>query len=373
MCGGQAVLRTIAGFLFFVMGWCHAADPAASAPAQTQCPDLTGVRVDAVARAQGSAAAPASAPVVALRDAIRLNVSGLETLVRRARCKTEGREIVLFLDGRPVPTAVPYPPLDPGTNTLNFQLERKEASRSVWRHLLGRPSFTDRDVPVSVGLIDEYAVPSQQKIRLHVIPRHWFWAWTAILVLLLAAFVALATKSDVIRDTGPATGAVRKPYSLAKLQAAWWFFLILTSYLFIGLVTGDYNTSITSTVLSLMGISAATAVGSAVIDVGSGNSTPGTAAAPPAAPGVAGAALPAAAPATLPPVTRGRWWLDIVSDENGVNFHRFQMAAWTAVLGVIFVHDVYVSLAMPEFDNTLLGLLGISSGTYLGLKVTSER
>ncbi|HRP29599.1 MAG TPA: hypothetical protein PLG77_14295, partial [Burkholderiaceae bacterium] len=73
------------------------------------------------------------------------------------------------------------------------------------------------------------------------------------------------------------------------------------------------------------------------------------------------------------PATRGRWWLDIVSDTNGVNFHRFQMAAWTAVLGVIFVHDVYVSLAMPEFDNTLLGLLGISSGTYLGLKVTTEK
>ena len=43
------------------------------------------------------------------------------------------------------------------------------------------------------------------------------------------------------------------------------------------------------------------------------------------------------------------------------------------VLGVIFIHEVYAGLAMPQFDNTLLGLLGISSGTYLGLKTTSER
>lgn len=357
MYSGPAVLRSIAGLLFFVAGCCHAADPTASAPAQAHCPDLENVRVDGVTRVQTRTAEPADSSAVALRDEIRLRVSGLETLIRRAKCKTGSREIVLFLDGRPVPTAVPYPPVDPLTNTLNFQLERKEASRSVWTHLLGRPSFADRVVPVSVGLLDEYPVPSEQTVRLHVIPQHWFWTWTAILLMLLAAFVALAVKSDVLRDTGPATGAMRKPYSLAKLQAAWWFFLILTSYLFIGLVTGDYNTSITSTVLSLMGISAATAVGSSVIDAGAGNSNPGAAAAPPAA----------------PPATRGRWWLDIVSDTNGVNFHRFQMAAWTAVLGVIFVHDVYVSLAMPEFDNTLLGLLGISSGTYLGLKVTTEK
>jgi hypothetical protein len=27
---------------------------------------------------------------------------------------------------------------------------------------------------------------------------------------------------------------------------------------------------------------------------------------------------------------------------------------------------------MPDFDVTLLGLMGISAGTYLGLKTTSE-
>lgn len=44
-----------------------------------------------------------------------------------------------------------------------------------------------------------------------------------------------------------------------------------------------------------------------------------------------------------------------------------------AVLGLIFVHEVFVELAMPTFDNTLLGLMGISAGTYLGLKTTSEK
>jgi hypothetical protein len=61
--------------------------------------------------------------------------------------------------------------------------------------------------------------------------------------------------------------------------------------------------------------------------------------------------------------------VDILSDANGVSFHRFQMAAWTVVLGVIFILQVYKVLAMPTFDGSLLALLGISAGTFLGLKV----
>ena len=64
--------------------------------------------------------------------------------------------------------------------------------------------------------------------------------------------------------------------------------------------------------------------------------------------------------------------IDILSDANGVNFHRFQIAAWTVVLGIIFVTQVVRELAMPQFDGTLLGLMGISAGTYLGLKIPED-
>ena len=60
---------------------------------------------------------------------------------------------------------------------------------------------------------------------------------------------------------------------------------------------------------------------------------------------------------------------DILSDANGVSFHRFQMMAWSLVLGVIFAVQVYRVLAMPKFDSTLLMLLGISAGTFVGLKI----
>jgi hypothetical protein len=48
------------------------------------------------------------------------------------------------------------------------------------------------------------------------------------------------------------------------------------------------------------------------------------------------------------------------------------MFAWTLILGVIFVGSVYHNLEMPQFSATLLGLMGISSGTYLGFKVPEK-
>jgi hypothetical protein len=45
------------------------------------------------------------------------------------------------------------------------------------------------------------------------------------------------------------------------------------------------------------------------------------------------------------------------------------MAVWTVVLGFVFVVAVYNTLAMPDFSATLLGLTGISAGTYVGFKI----
>jgi len=58
-----------------------------------------------------------------------------------------------------------------------------------------------------------------------------------------------------------------------------------------------------------------------------------------------------------------------VSDANGVSFHRFQLFVLTAVIGVVFVHGVWRDLTMPAFDQGLLGLVGLSSLSYIGLKV----
>lgn len=65
--------------------------------------------------------------------------------------------------------------------------------------------------------------------------------------------------------------------------------------------------------------------------------------------------------------------MDLLTDSGGISFHRFQILAWTLVLGVLFVKGVYSSLALPEFDAALLALMGISSGTYLGFKFPEKQ
>jgi hypothetical protein len=67
------------------------------------------------------------------------------------------------------------------------------------------------------------------------------------------------------------------------------------------------------------------------------------------------------------------WLEDLLSDANGLSFHRFQMFAWTIVLGVIFGISVYNDLLMPNFSANLLGLMGISAGTYIGFKFPEQK
>jgi len=59
---------------------------------------------------------------------------------------------------------------------------------------------------------------------------------------------------------------------------------------------------------------------------------------------------------------------DILTDENGVSFHRLQMVAFTLVLGLVFVYSVWANLTMPDFSATLLTMQGITAGTYLGFE-----
>ncbi len=350
---------------------------------------------------------PKNLPVVKLRDTIAVSVQGLDKLLTREKCLEkdgEPRSIVLYLNLRPLTDVVAGPPTDPEKDILMFPLNRTEASRDVWTYLLGRPTFSDDKVVVSVGLDNQFAIPSSASVYLRVIPRVWFAFWLLIFGGLAVGFVILARRSDLLRDPVEAPYGARSPYSLSRAQAAWWFFLILASYLLIGMVTGDFLTSPTGTVLVLLGISAGTAAGSAFIDSSKSSRVSD-------ARDVARAKIlwgdieklsadvtalesvvnesgdPAKAQeladkAALLEEKRSVYrkltnqsegiLLDLLSDSSGVNFHRFQAAAWTAVLGIIFACHVYRDLAMPQFDETLLGLMGISSGTYLGLKIPEK-
>ncbi|MEK6303509.1 MAG: hypothetical protein AABO41_22610 [Acidobacteriota bacterium] len=306
-------------------------------------------------------------------------------------------------------------------NHLRFHLQITPENKDVWIDLLGDPEGIRKPVIFSVGLEgqSQFDTVFDQKnmIPLTVISP-WYGVVALIIVLVTLFLLAwLARTSNIIREPGPKPpGKKHRPYNLGRTQMAFWFFLVYSSYVVIWLITAALDT-ITASLLGLMGISAGTALSEAMIDSGKDTATAGqrqdlTAekrALEQSIPEVQSQAASLNAEATMPAedlsnrdslnkqlldyrtrlaqinqqieaisssassgVSAG-FLRDILADGSGYSFHRFQIFAWTIVLGVIFVSSVYNSLSMPEFSTTLLGLMGISSGTYIGFKFPEQK
>jgi hypothetical protein len=315
------------------------------------------------------------------------------------------RKLVLFFNGRMLEGVYGRPP-DAGRAAFQFDLKRlpdDEVNRSTWNALLSNSKHQTVKVSVGIGREDRPTRYGSAEFTLEVLP--WYWPGVAgLLAVLVGSFWYLAYKSDLLRDPGPEPSANdRRFYSLARCQMGWWFLIVVASYLYIWMLTGDRNT-LSSGVLILIGISAATGFGAVVVDASKwrgieaeretlrGEKTalavriaqlePMIAASPPLADLTAlqkelaekkgRLTVVEAQLAKRPEAERPksqRWFIDILSEDNGVSFHRFQMVAWTLVLGLIFLYTVYHDLVMPDFDTTLLGLMGISSSTYVGFKL----
>ncbi len=236
-----------------------------------------------------------------------------------------------------------------------------------WLRLLEHP-WKSKPVDVSLGLPAGPAFPRQGSIELDRINIGWFLAWSAFFAVLIYRFIRYAKTSDIIRDSGPAPtkpgpellnpdgtkktaadGSVlrgpdvvlTKTYSLAKTSMAMWTFIVAMALVFIFVVTWNEN-SLSITALTLIGISFGTTM----------------------------LASPLGGP-DAPGETKG-FIVDLLSEEHSISFHRYQMVLFSIILAIMFIIKTAATLTMPDFDPTLLGLMGISSGTYLGFKVQGK-
>lgn len=65
------------------------------------------------------------------------------------------------------------------------------------------------------------------------------------------------------------------------------------------------------------------------------------------------------------------FFIDMLSDDNGISLHHFQNFVWTLIAMAIYVYKVNAITSgciLPELSDTLLALTGISSATYLVIK-----
>ena len=217
-----------------------------------------------------------------------------------------------------------------------------------------------------------------------------------LLVFLVVAglIVWLGGSTDMLRDAEPtdfggakppgSNAKYRRPYSLAQTQMAWWFGIILASFVYLKLVGIDTNAILTTPQpLILMGIGIGTALGAAVIEQTKSKTdqTPSDQLStldefksvlkqlddlPPGSP--VPASLTAQRDKLAKALASESFFRDILTDVDGVCLHRFQALAWTVVIGVFFLFGVVAQNALPNLGDYLLAVLGISGGTYLGFK-----
>ena len=351
-----------------------------------------------------------------LDDIVELNIENLQQWAE----KHDVNKLVPYINGRAIKGNYPEE-LHVGTGRVIYHLEITPQNKEVWTDLLGAPSGIRRPVTVSAGLENETAFESEHArgnpLPLTVISPVYGVVSLLVIGATLVLLLWLARTTNIIREPGPSPVAgKRRPYNLGRAQMAFWFFLIYASYVSIWLITSALDT-ITGSLLALMGISAGTALGEAMIDNGKDTaktnqvqdltaekvaleqSMTETQAQLDAANESASTAvteqtnrdalnrqltdsrtrlgqidqqLRSLASQQSATVSKG-FLRDILSDSSGYSFHRFQIFAWTIVLGIIFIASVYNSLTMPEFSTTLLGLMGLSAGTYIGFKFPEQK
>jgi hypothetical protein len=210
----------------------------------------------------------------------------------------------------------------------------------------------------------------------------------AFLVLTLITAWA-GVKSDILRDsqptsfggaTSPAGEALRRPYSLAQTQMAFWYVLVVASFVYLVLVLQTFDKILTDQSLLLLGIGTGTALGASIVEqTKSDTLKSGELTTLKKFQNVLAEIKSAPTPALLAQrdelarqLASENFLKDILSDVDGVSLHRFQSFVWTLLLGILFLYTVLSQLAFPTFDARTLALLGISGGTYLGFKIPEQ-
>ncbi len=334
------------------------------APASPSGPMVTAVRVERGRLDQ----LPEGSPVQ-LDDRLVLTVANLNEALGQ---KTDCFDLRLFLDGQAI-TAPGPERCDASTGEVWFNIARiNRGKEAAWQGLIAKRDGLHAAGAVSLGPkgdnrpLDTVAQGADAMVFKLLHPGYVI--VTGILFLLtLILFFWLCRRSGILRTAGPpGLKATERPFSLSRVQMAWWFFLVLWAFLFITMISGNVA-PIPASILGLIGIASGTFLGAEVIDNGKQQQN--------AAQAVASAAPATPAPGTSTQPVGNRhqpglygFFQDILSDASGVAFHRFQILVLTIAIGGIFIVRVSNQLVMPDFDTTLLGLMGISSGTYIGAK-----
>jgi hypothetical protein len=159
-------------------------------------------------------------------------------------------------------------------------------------------------------------------------------------------------KFQLLRDTSSAN---KKPYSLSRVQLAWWMGFVLCAFVAIVFDTKNQDLALptfTNGILIILGISTGTTAAAAFTDVSDQTNTQNT---------------------RHQDLDGTNLILDILSDKDGASVHRLQTVLFNLIFAVWFFIKVWKYKTIPDLDPNALVLLGLSSGTYAVLKTNENK
>ena len=234
----------------------------------------------------------------------------------------------------------------PSLDTPDMAHVRESLSGFPWRD--ARLHF-QREVMYAVSFNDGH---SEQTLAVGTMRYQMFETSNVILGFIFVAIVTvlllrLGRFSALLRDAPSGNSAIpvgSRSFSMARVQMAWWFFIVLISYVWLWIVVQGIP-AMSVNALGLMGIGSATYLMAAGVD----------------------------ASKQVDVCQSQGLWRDILSDAHGLTLYRFQLLVFNVLFGLLFLVYVVQHVTMPEFDTNILALLGISAGTYAGFKIPEKQ
>jgi hypothetical protein len=215
-----------------------------------------------------------------------------------------------------------------------------EAQISVARPITGAadslrmPTLVNADAIYSLGASPVYR-------SLPLVPRIRQGAAVFAVIFTITLVWATALGTDVLRNAPPQNLAANQQasWSVSRVVLAWWLSICVLSFGYLWAFMGEHRNILSGSAPILLGIQGTTLVLTSKF----GRDPNATA-------------------------SRG-FFRDLISESGEPEVSRLQMLVWNGILGVIFLWQSIFQWSMPEFDATLMTLLGISSAAYVGFKI----
>ena len=295
-------------------------------------------------------------------DIIYLYVPGIDNTIQREEWDRKNIDLSINdisldkITPRRIPKTLPLSDGDSIRNDVLAFVVRKESFTRPELDALRNLEKMDQ-VYVSLKLPDDAVLSKIVEVRDVSGSKALQWASYIAVGLFGIFLIWVGFWKGALKDI---SNAAIRPYSFSRSQIWWWTLIVLTSWVYIVISSSDY--SLNATALVLIGISGSTLAAGYAIDKKDEQSVINASA------NASSAQTPAKQPRHQDD-DGSNWFNDVLTDQTGnISIHRIQVFLFNLTFGVYFLVEVYTTLQIPTFDESVLGLLGLSNGVYTAVK-----